>query len=202
MDKSIESFESFESLLCRVYELCWSCSQKLRLGSTTHLEISEAHLRSVSHFLGLRKILPPPSTNAAIPQVRVEEKIKSLGFCSDISHFLPLILTRKKSSITRVLIFNGLAWKQPQLSFELLRACLLCRVSELFSGGLRKKSNLLDFAQPYLIFCPWSWLEKKTPSLGYLFSLVWPGNNLNWVLDLVRIRTAARLTGEHWEPAV
>ena len=99
-------------------------------------------------------ILPPPSTNAAIPQVRVEEKIKSLGFCSDISHFFPLILTRKKSSITRVLIFNGLAWKQPQLSFELLRACLLCRVFELFSGGLRKKSNLLDFAQTYLIFCP------------------------------------------------
>ena len=123
MDKSIESFESFESLLCRVYELCWSCSQKLRLGSTTHLEISEAHLRSVSHFLGLRKILPPPSTNAAIPQVRVEEKIKSLGFCSDISHFLPLILTR-----------------------------------------------------------------KKAPLLGYLFSMVWPGNNLNWVLSF-------------WEPA-
>ena len=126
MDKSIESFESLLPAFV-------TCSQKLRLGSTTHLEISEAHLRSVSHYLGLRQILPPPSTNAAIPQVRVEEKIKSLGFCSDISHFLPLILTCKKSSITRVLIFNGLAWKQPQLSFELLRACLLCRVYELFS---------------------------------------------------------------------
>ena len=31
-------------------------------------------------------ILPPPSTNAAILRVRVEEKIKSLGFCSDIYH--------------------------------------------------------------------------------------------------------------------
>ena len=79
VDKSIESFESLLPAFV-------TCSQKLRLGSTTHLEISEAHLRSVSHFLGLRKILPPPSTNAAIPQVRVEEKIKSLGFCSDIYH--------------------------------------------------------------------------------------------------------------------
>ena len=112
MDKSIESFESLLPAFV-------TCSQKLRLGSTTHLEISEAHLRSVSHYLGLRQILPPPSTNAAIPQVRVEEKIKSLGFCSDISHFLPLILTWKISSITRVPIFNGLARKQPQLRFGL-----------------------------------------------------------------------------------
>ena len=94
------------------------CCQKLRLSSTTHLEISEAHLRSVSQFLGLRIILSLPSSNAAFSQVRVEEKIKCHGFCSDISHFLRLILTRKKSSIFRVPIFNGLARKQPQLSSQ------------------------------------------------------------------------------------
>ena len=99
MDKSIESFES---LLCRVYELFLHASQKLRLSSATHLERSEAHLRSVSQFLGLRIILTHTSSNAAFSQVRVEEKIKSLGFCSDIYHFLRLILTEIKSSIFRV----------------------------------------------------------------------------------------------------
>ena len=65
--------------------------------------------------------------------------------------------------------------------------------------GLRRKSNISDFAQTYLIFCAWSWLKKKAPYLGYLSATVWPGNNLNRVLDLVRIRTAAKLTGEGWE---
>ena len=91
------------------------CCQKLRLSSTTHLEISEAHLRSVSQFLGLRIILSHPSSNAAFSQVRFEENIKSHGFCSDISHFFRLILTEKKSSMFRVPILNGLARKQPQL---------------------------------------------------------------------------------------
>ena len=40
--------------------------------------------------------------------------------------------------------------------------------------GLRKKSNLSDFAQTYLIFCVWSCVWKKAPSLGHLSSTVWP----------------------------
>ena len=50
------------------------CCQKLRLSSTTHLEISEAHLRSVSQFLGLRIILTHPSSNAAFYQQESQEK--------------------------------------------------------------------------------------------------------------------------------
>ena len=140
------------------------------MSSTTHLEIPEAHLRSVSQFLGLRKILPPPSTNAAFSQARVEEKIKSHGFCSDISHFMRLILTRKKSSITRVLIFNGLARKQPQLSFGLRRISAASSQVSIERCCVESMSFCDMISEAQIEFCNTSRDIRSSPQMSFSIS--------------------------------
>ena len=59
--------------------------KKSILVTLEHLHLHKVARELRFSFSGQFLILPPPSSNAA-PQVRVEEKIKSLGFCSDIYH--------------------------------------------------------------------------------------------------------------------